>query len=779
MSRSRLRGLGLVTAALLAAVTLGTPAAAQGTTGTVAGMITDGGAPVASAYVQIQASDGSFLAAAATDDFGGYFIPDVPAAADAYVLMVQVAGHPVQFHPGVLDSESATLLSVSPDQTTTVDEALLPTGTITGHLRDAAGNGAPNVGVSADPDSGSGSSSASTDADGAYAVHVVPGTYRVSFFTGGQTQFAFGTRDFSAAALFTVAVGQTVTVDDALLPVGSLTGTVTYADGTPAADVSVQLEGDNDSAFTTSSSDGTYRFDSVVPGSYTVLFVLPSGAAEWAHHAFSRDDATRFTVVADQTTTADEQLPPTGVLAGRFTDRAGNGIAGLSVNAEGRSPTSTVASGSTDADGFFRIDRVFPGQYTVGFISFETNLTQWAFGKIRFEDADVVTVTADQTTTVDDQKLPTGSLKVTAKDSITGAPIQNFSIDLGNRFGSTENGEAVIDDLAIGTYQITASAEGYAYSRNVAAVTITEGNQSVVQISLLPVGKITTKVVDRKTGRGVADVCVFVETKTTFVFPDGCPARTDENGNITVTVDNPGTYNLFALPDRGSAYGAQWVTASGGTGSQDEAVKITVKAGKTVAAPRIKLDKHGTIAGKVTSTTGQPLVNGHVGILGPDTGAGADFRYVSIAPDGSYSVDFLGPYEWPLLFGARDHAYQWSGGVGNRLKATKVAVSAGKTTKFNYKMKVGTDVTITSTAPFSDNSRYLLENAVTGDVMGIVDGLPASNSVHLRMIGPQTVKVGCFCGPTGFVWLGGTDFASATPVAIPASGSKEIIFTVP
>src|SRR5262245_51610451 len=102
MSRSRLRGLGLVTATLLAAsLTLGAPAPAQGPTGTIAGTITDGGAPVAFASIQVQSLDGSFFAATGTDEAGQYALPDVPEAAEAYVLMIQALGHPQQFHPGV------------------------------------------------------------------------------------------------------------------------------------------------------------------------------------------------------------------------------------------------------------------------------------------------------------------------------------------------------------------------------------------------------------------------------------------------------------------------------------------------------------------------------------------------------------------------------------------------------------------------------------------------------------------------------------------------------
>jgi hypothetical protein len=780
MSRSHLRGLGLVTAAMLAAsLFLGTPASAEGATGTIAGAITDGGAPVASASVQVSTADGSFYGFGYTDASGQYTVYDVPEAASAYRVQIFAPGHPSQYAHGVTSEQDAALFSVTGGQTTTVDEALLPTGTITGHLRDRNGNGVGGAWVAAENDEVGQAGGTNSDADGAYTLHVFAGTYRVAYYNGTY-QYAYGTRDRASAAMFTVGVGESVTVDDTLLPTGSVAGTVTYADGSPASDVYVQLE--NNSGDTSSTAytgpDGTYRIDNVVPGDdYVARFQLPSGAAEYAHHAFTRDQATVFSVVADETATMDEQLPATGVMAGRFTDQAGNGMSDVQVSASGVFPTQDSVYTSTGADGSFRIDRVFPGNYTVFFQNWQTNLQQYAYGKIHFDQADVITVTADQTTTVNDQQLPTGGLKVTAKDALTGAPIQNFFVDLGSRYGNTETGELVIGDLAVGQYSITAGADGYAYTPNAASATITAGNETVVELSLRPVGKITAKVVDRKTGQPVAGICVFTAQKTHFGLPDGCGAQSDESGTVTINVDNPGSYNLFALPDRGSVYGAQWVGSTGGTGRQDAAAKLLVKSGETTAAPKIKLDKAGTITGKATSENGQPLVRGIVGIVEPDYGAGSDHRYVSIGADGTYTVDYLGPYQWPLIFGAEGHAYQWSGGKGDRLKATLVAVSSRKTTKYNYQLKVGTDVTITDSSTTLGDNRYVLRNAVTGDVMGVVDGNPPPT--HVRIIGPQDVKLQCYCGGPSSIWLGGTDFADATAVAIPGSGTKEIIFNTP
>lgn len=775
MSRSRLRGLGLVTATLLAAsLTLSTPASAEGTTGTVAGTVTDNGLPVA-ASVTVYASDYSFLTNGYTNEGGQYFLSGIPEGSN-YIVSVSAFGHPTQFAHGKTSEAEADLLTVTADQTTTVDEQLLPTGTVTGHFLDQAGNPV-SASVTAQRDSDGSASYGSTDpSTGAYTLHVFAGDHRVSFTTN-TTQYAYGTRDYFSAALIPVAVGDTVTVDDTKLPTGTIAGRVTYSDGSPAADVNVSLQNDTgSSSYSTTDADGNYTVADVLPGAYNIQFALPGGATEYAHGKFDRASADTITVTADATTTVDEQLPATGVIAGRFTDQAGNGVPGVQVFAS----TSGLAedqslSASTDENGDYRIARAFPGHYTVQFQNDETQLFQFAYGRVTPETADPITVTADQTTTVNDQRLPTGSIKFTAKDSLTGAPINDFFVQINPfRFGDTQTGEVVVDNLGVGTYPVSAGATGYAYQDKAANVTVTAGQQTLVELTLVPTAKVTTKVVDRKTGQGVANVCVFPATKTAFVFPDGC-ARSDENGNVTLELDVPGTVNLFALPQRDSAYGAQWVGATGGTGTQESAAKVVAKSGQTVAAPRIKLDKKGTITGKVTSTSG-PIVRGTVGIVGPDLGAGVDTRYSAIAADGTYTVDFLGPYEWPLLFGSQNHAYQWSGGVGNRLKAALVPVNAGKTTKFNYKLKAGTDVTITYNYP-GRNGRFVVMNGVTGDPMAVADSGSLPGSLQVRVIGPQTVKVACFCD--SLEWNGGTSFATATPVSIPATGSKQIVFVRP
>ncbi|NUR69599.1 MAG: hypothetical protein HOU81_02145 [Hamadaea sp.] len=768
------RGIGWAAAGVLAATFAFSPAAqAAAGTGSIAGTITDQGNPVGGASIYVFADDGfSFSSSTVTDDAGHYAVTDVPEGS-AYLVQVSPPNRPYQYAFSKTDWSAADRISVTTGQTTTVDDSLLPTGTISGRFTDSAGNGVAGAWVDASsyglPNAGG-----PTGADGSFSFAAFPGAYTVGFSINGLTQYAHGARTPDQAQTFTVVVGQTTTVNEVKISTGSIAGHVTYADGTPAANVAV--DADPTSGYSTSATtdgNGDYRFSDLPVDSYAVSFRLASGATQWAHQKRSQSAADPIAVTADAQTTLDEQLLPTGAVAGRFIAADGSPLAGVSVSVIADLPQGgDYLQTTTDADGHYQVDQVFAGGYRVLFQDYQTNLVQWAYGKTTEQTADVVTVTAGQTTTVDDRRLPTGSVRVTATDSLTGAAIQDFWLQLNDFWGNATNGVAVVDNLAIGTYWLSAGADGYAFADRLTQVTVVAGEQTTVAIKLRPVGKITTRVLDRATGAPVAGICVAAFQPTSFFFPDGCE-RTDDQGKVTLTLQQPGTYNLFVLPPTGSAYGAQWVGATGGTGSQTLAKSLTVAAGQTVAGPKIKLDRTGVIVGKATSETGQPLQNGSVGIVGPDLGTGTDTRYSTIAPDGTYRVDWLGPYNWPLLFVAKDHAFQWSGGSGNRRQAYLVPVKAGKTTTYDYTLKQGALVTITSA---TIDGRYVVRNAVTGDPMGVRDseGLPAS--VTIRVFGPQNVKIQCYANGTGPVWHGGTSFASATPVGIPATGTKQIAF---
>lgn len=759
--------------ALVATFASVTPARADGPTGTIAGTITDDGAPVPFATVYVSADDGPYGGSATTDLNGRYTVANLPVSGSPYRVSVQAPGRPRQYAHGKTNPESATLFSVTANQVTTVDEALLPTGTISGRFTDVDGTGIP-VWVTAYEDQGA-ITGVAADADGNYSITVLPGTHRVAFDYGNGQQYAYGTFVRDQAKRFTVAGGQTVTVNDVKLQTGAIAGHVTNPDGSPAADVKVTANGIGASGVATTDSAGAYRIADLPPGDYRVSFELPSGALQWAHQILDSSQAPSFTVAGGATTTVDEQLLPTGSLAGHFTDANGQPVANISVWVEGDHIDGPTIGTTTDADGAYRIDGIpAAGSYRVRFHDWQTHLDQYAYGKINRESADLITVVAGQTVTVDDQRLPTGAIRVTAIDAHTNAPIQSFWAEAGDRTVHTTNGSLVLPDLAVGTYTLKGGSDEHFLAGDPPKVTVTAGQEVAVQLKLQPYGRITTTITDRLTGAPVAGVCAFAQKVWRFDVELGCDGLSDSTGAVTLRVREPGTYTVFVRPQEGSPYGAQWVGPTGGTGTQSRASRVAVTTGGSASLPPVKLDPRGTITGTVTGADGEPPRNGAVGIVAPGVVSGGDWYHSPVAEDGSYVIDWLGPYQWPLFFTAEDHPYQWSGGVGNRLAARRVPVRAGETTSFDYRMKTGAKLRVTAQGT-TGTARVVVRNAVTGDAAGVGAGADLSAGVLIPVIGAQRVKVEITTGERTR-WYGGTDFASATPVWIPTSGTVQITF---
>ncbi|WP_155369368.1 MSCRAMM family protein [Catellatospora vulcania] len=767
MRRTPLRRVGLVLlAATIATMGLAAPAHADPDTGTITGHLTYNGQPVADAQVN---ASGDGWGSASTDSTGRYEITGLTPG--PYVVQFQAAGHPEQFAHNGRTWDEAAQIAVTAGAVTTVDESLLPFGTVTGRLVDADGNGLSAY-ITAQADNGMSSSAWFSDGDFTLGVH--PGRYQVQFqFGNGTSQWAYGARDNGAATYFDVAAGQTVTVNDTKLPAGSVAGRITAADGGPAAGVDVQLFEVNGnygpSAYT--EADGTYRIDGVFSGEWRMRVTRESGLQQWYPNVWTEQAAGTVTVTADSVRTVDQQLLPTGSISGHFTDAGGDGLADVSVGLQNAADGRYLdVSATTDADGAYSFPELPAAQYVVRFDGAQ-GVDQYARGKTSYGAADRVAVTAGQNTVVDDVKLPSGSLKVTAKNAITGAAVGSFSVDVGVRSESTDNGVVTISDLRAGDYVVRPWANGYAATD--VPVTITAGEQATVVLTLTPQAKLVTKVVDKATGLPLAGVCVFTILPAHPVLPDGCEP-TAADGKVTLNVD-PGKVQLFAFPSNAPGYGAQWLGANGGTGLQGQARDFTLTAGQTLTAPTIKMDKAGTITGKVTTKTGG-IQYGSVRVLDEGFNVGGGLGSVDVDTDGRYTIDFLGPYQWPLLFKALDHAPQWSGGTGNRFISERITVTAGQTTTYDYKMTRGNLITVKVPGQLGTGF-VLVENASAGDVSGAGwTEQSFADGATFRVLGPQTVKIR-WIESDGWNWYGGADREHATVVSVPAGGNTVFVLS--
>ncbi|MGC5017099.1 MSCRAMM family protein [Micromonospora sp. DT47] len=667
MRRSMLRRFGaLLLGATLALTGLATPAQAADT-GSITGQLTDGGVAVTGGSVYLYGDDVGHWDYTSLDEQGRYAFDAVPPG--KYRVNFEAWGHPTQFAYGKTDWSSANLITVTAGGATVVDDELLPVGTITGRLVDRTGAPVPFVSVSAEAVDYSSSGYGSTDPDGNFTIQVVPGSYRVRFDVGAFGQFAYGTLDRDAATVFAVTAGGTVTVNDTLVP--------------------------------------------------------------------------------------------TGTVAGRFTDTSGAPLSGVDVYV---SNGQFFGGAQTDEGGRYRVDQVPVGtNYTVQFSNSALFLQQYAYGTVDQSAAARFAVTEGQTTTVDDQKLPTGSVRLTAVDSRTGQPILNFTSSIGLDARDTENGEVIYPTVPIGTHEIWANASGYSFDG--ASVTVVAGEQVDVRLVMEPLARITATVVDAATGAPLAGVCIVPVRVDEVRMPDGCGEVTDANGKVTQMISKgSGTYQLLAWPDQAEGYGAQWLGPRGGTGDLRSATQFAVESGETVMPPVIRMDRAGVITGQVFGPDGAALSQGAVRIAGEPVGLGGGFGAFAIGDEGRYRIDKLGPYQWPLLFDVYGQAMQWSGGEANRDRADRITVVAGGTTTYDYRLEAGVTVTVASTTPF--NGYVVARNADTGDIAGVWWISEPNVGVARQLVGEQHIRFEYYPSEGGRRFVGGEDFASAATYKI-------------
>jgi 5-hydroxyisourate hydrolase-like protein (transthyretin family) len=593
-------------------------------------------------------------------------------------------------------------------------------GSITGHLTTSAGTPAANAYVAVSVDqTWESAGSATTDSNGNYTVTDLPaGSYVVSFYAPDNPEQHYRQKsNIWDADPVAVAAGQATKVDDQLRPTGVITGQIKDTAGNPVPDLSISAHttDNSDSAWATTDAEGRYRMRAV-PGRYIVYFtpIADSYQSQYVPAKLDEAEATSFEVKADEEVTADDTVLPTGHLTGRFTTAAGQPAAGVWVAAVtlGYSYGPMV---QTDGNGNFDV-AVLAGSYKVSFDN--EARTQFYRRKTAFEEADAVIVQGGQSTSISDSWLPTGSVRVKAVDAGTGATIASFCV---NDMCTSSSGTVTLTGLPMGRQDLYLYTKEKNYFGADTTVDVPANQTADVTVKLRPGARITTTVVDRATGKGVADVCVNpYRANAPAYLVEGYGDCSDGAGKLTIGPLDAGSYQLFA-ESFGTPYGKQWVGTSGGTGDQRQAATLVAALRATVAAPQVKLDKAGAVAGRVTdAATGAPLVDAMVTPLSFHPGVGAS-GYAVTDTNGRYRLDGLGPYEWPLLFQKIGYAEQWSGGATNRYDATRIKVTSGGTATHDTALRLGTEVTgtVKNTAGAPFGSGYILaHNSVTGDIMG-------------------------------------------------------------
>jgi len=234
-------------------------------TSSISGTATDSatGEPLAGVQIFAWGSGVGRSYSTSTDESGVYTFELLPA--DSYFLG--------SWSPGYLSTYNYTALLVGADEAASYDLALIAAdATISGHVEDAAGN--PVVGINVSAYSGDNGSGAYTDENGDYVISEV-GAIEYTVFVGGVS-----TPYKPQEKLVTPIAGADIVANFAMedRTTGYLTGFVLAPDGAayaPTACVTLYSSKNKKPVAVTETfgselGDGTYSFDSIEPGSYTV-----------------------------------------------------------------------------------------------------------------------------------------------------------------------------------------------------------------------------------------------------------------------------------------------------------------------------------------------------------------------------------------------------------------------------------------------------------------------------------------------------------------------------
>ncbi|GLW35498.1 carboxypeptidase regulatory-like domain-containing protein [Actinoplanes regularis] len=489
-----------------------------------------------------------------------------------------------------------------------------------------------------------------------------------------------------------VAVGMLVAgafAAPALAATGTVQGVFTTSTGTPIAGAGVTAySGEGDwLKDTMTNSAGSYRLTGVTAGGVQLQF-NNNGLEHWSPGVTDQEHATTYTLAAGGTLTVDERQPATGTIAGHFSDAGGEPVPYANVTVSGVDSPAWLY-GSADDQGAYSIEAL-PGTYKVTFKW--DSAEQWAVQAAAEDAATTFTVTAGQTTTVDDHKLPTGTVggHLSASD---GSPLAFTSVTLrrgGDQVGwaSTDEegnyslGEALAGDGYTVSYSVDGGPDiyvpGTADPAKARKFTVVAGQRSTVD-DTRPVpatvhGTLTDGDGSPKAGYPVT---VALASNDNWIQLN---ATTGADGTWTVHDVVPGDYRVsFARPDGGRT---QWAY---GKSSEETATVIAVPGGGDIKVDDTWLPGATLVVNAVDATTGAPVGDYCVWVtsFGDGTGCATTGNTVTITdlPGGTYQMSATpgeGSYYLPT-------GYQ------------PVTLTPGETTTATIKLTLGGKVSFTVT----------------------------------------------------------------------------------
>lgn len=687
MRAKKARRIGIAMIAMLVgAIGASAPARADDSTGSITGRFVDShGQPITNADVQIwDASAGQTVANSPVDDSGDYTVADLPPG--SYFAEFDFSGLTI-YSGNTLFLSEAQASTVTAGGVTTIDAQAFPTGVLTGTLTNTDGSPAANIGVGTSSNSFNGNYT-STDDSGNWSVPVFASDYTVSFsLANGLTQYAVGQGDWSTATIYTVGDGQTVTVNDQILPTGTVSGRYTDQDGQPVAgaQVSVNYPDFSGAGFATTDDDGDYQAQ-VFAGSYNVSFVDADFKTQYAYGALDQPRAATISVTAGGDTVVNDSELPTGTITVTATNgNTGGPIASFCAYSDQES--ACTKTGTAILTG------VRQGEE-------EVDISPTALKYLYAPGIDVA-VTGGQNTNANQVLQPGTTVKTTIVDSTTGLPVADacviglipgFSVwpDGGERC-SNKKGVVTIGPLDPGhSYALFATApyqstygdqwvgkdgHGTGMEQNALVIKATPGKTvTIPNIEMDQGGSLSGTVTSAVDGTPIYQAGVGRNPPSAGSGASGDIVETDADGHYTLTNLGPYQWPIFTDAENDAW---QW---SGDVGNRYQAQTVQVTAGVTTPYD-VVMSPGPVLTGTALKADGTPIAEGgYIIVYNAKTGDTMGDTWAN--PDGSFSIPVTAGQNIRIQYILDEDSTEYNGFFGGTSEATASVVhmpASGKT----------------------------------------------------------------------------------------------------
>ncbi|RJS73907.1 PKD domain-containing protein, partial [Methanophagales archaeon] len=538
-----------------------------------------------------------------------------------------------------LAGDSASVY-VTVGETTFCNFTLREGGIIAGRVTDVNGTGIANARVETTDITHTILKYNLTNSTGYYSIKGLPNnTYVVTAYP------PYGANLVTNSTTVTVTQGQTTFYNFILKEGGTITGKVTYENGTGISDVEVEARGPG-YGWTYTNATGDYTISGLETGTYTVTAYPLYGSNLVSN-------TTTAIVTAGETTVVNLILHPPATITGRITDENGTGIYNAYVDIWGPSRGSTY----TNTSGYYTITGLEEGFYHVyAYPPSGTNL---------ISNSTDVFVKAGQTTTVnlilEEGGILTGRVTDTNGTSIYNARVSASGPSWGSDY-TDSSGYYEIVGLQTGTYRIETHGQTGTNLVNVTCAKVTQKETTTLNVMLHEGGMIKGRVTDEY-GAGMSNA--YVRTSG----PIYVSANTDYAGYYTIEGLINGTYIVT-------------VEGSYGSGLFSNPVGADINEGETIEI-NFTLRTGGVITGRVTDENGLPIAYVDVEAF-PTRGYGS-YEWAYTDYDGYYTIAGLQSGEYVVT------AYgSWYGLADN---STTAFVQLGETTTVNFILQEGGTLT--------------------------------------------------------------------------------------